>query len=176
MRIGIDIDDTITNSKEYITEIKRNVFPERNPHELLPDAVFVKFMEKFDDSLHKNVTLKSNVHEVFNWMKEKGHKIIFITARGYYSKNAYNNTIEYLAKNDIPYDKLICEAYDKGLVAKENNIDLFIDDKLTNCQSVKEQGIDVIKFRRVDEENNGFFTVDNWLDIKKYIEEVKIGG
>lgn len=173
MRIGIDIDDTITNSKEYITEIKRNVFPERNPHELLPDEVFVKFMEKFDDSVHKNVTLKSNVQEVFNWMKENNTEIIFITARGFYSKNAYDNTVEYFKKHNLPYDKLICEAYNKGLVAKENNIDLFIDDKLMNCLSVKEQGIDVIKFKRTDEDDNGFFTVDNWLDIKKYIEEVR---
>lgn len=169
MRIGIDIDDTMTNTYEYVTSLKKKLFPDLAPGELLPENKYLEFMNKYDDDIHRSVTLKENVKEAFDWLKKNGAEIYLITARGVFSNNSYADTVKFLNENEIPYDKLICGIKDKGKCALEEGIELFIDDKLYNCNSVANEGIDVIKFRRNDEEDGVHFTLDNWLDIKEYI-------
>ena len=39
------------------------------------------------------------------------------------------------------YDKLIVKAQNKGEVAEQNNVDVFVDDSLKNCLSVASKGI-----------------------------------
>ena len=50
-------------------------------------------------------------------------------------------TKAWLNKHGIKYDKLIVDAQNKGDIAKENNIDLFVDDSIINCISVANKGI-----------------------------------
>lgn len=174
MRIGIDIDDTITNSKEYVTNLKKHLYPEYDYNKNLPEDVFLEFINKYDSVIHKNVELKDGVKESLDYLKEQGHEIIFITARGEFSKTSEEDTLNYFKEYNIPYDKLICEAYDKGKIAFDNKIDIFIDDLLTNCRRVNTYGIKVIKFARPDDQCEGEFVVfDNWKDIIKYIDEIK---
>lgn len=174
MRIGIDIDDTITNSKEYVTNLKKQLYPEYDCNKKLPDNVFLNFINQYDSIIHKNVKLKNGVKESLDYLKKQGHEIVFITARGEFSKTSEEDTLNYFKKHNIPYDKLICEAYDKGKIAFDNKIDIFIDDLLTNCRSVNTYGIKVIKFARSDDQDKCEFTVfDNWKEIIKYIDNIK---
>jgi len=182
MRIGIDIDDTITNTWEYFIPIfsKKFNIPEDKIKELPPYYGSVKDSVSIDEyfnlireyeSLMKDVPLKEDVKEILTKLKEEGNTIIFITAR---SNNTYTNPYliskEYLDNNSIPYDKIIVNAREKGIVCKEEKIDLFIDDNIKNCIDVSNQGIEVLMmdacYNLLDKE---FTHMNNWKQVYEYI-------
>ncbi len=156
MRIGIDIDDTITDSWEYLIpyysrlfNIKEDELHKRKPYfAAVKDLIVIdKFFEKvkpiYDEAADK-IPLKDNVKEVIDKLYERGHYIYFITARGKGYTNAYNETKEYLDKHNIKYEKIITDAMDKSIPCKEENIDLFIDDSYKHCKEVADIGIDTL--------------------------------
>lgn len=171
MRLGIDIDDTITNTKKYVIDLKKKVFPDiLDPTALLPKDVFMEFINKYDDEIHQNVTLKEDVCDVLNWLKEKGHELYFITARGNYSTNSEKDTITYFQKYAIPYDKIIFNVQNKGKVAYENGIDIFIDDKEEMCNSVHKYGIDCLRIIEDITGESNFKKFSSWKDIMMYLK------
>ncbi len=50
----------------------------------------------------------------------------------------------WLKKNNIYYDKLIVNVRKKGEICKQEKIDLFIDDNISNCLDVTKYGIKTI--------------------------------
>ncbi|MDD2505122.1 MAG: hypothetical protein PHF21_02480, partial [Bacilli bacterium] len=112
--------------------------------------------------------------EALMTLKEKGYKLIFITARGsdyefFIDYDYVGVTEEIFKKYNIPYDKIIYRCYPKGLKAKEEKIDIFIDDKEENLDDISKHGIKCIK--KVDNLTNksNYKQFDNWEDILKYI-------
>jgi len=75
MRIGIDIDDTITNSHDYVIYLKKKYLPQYDSTKLLPDDVFREFINKYDSLIHKNAPLKEGVVEAITYLKNAGHTI-----------------------------------------------------------------------------------------------------
>lgn len=177
MRIGIDIDDTITKTHEYVIYLKKKHLPEYNPNEILPDAIFKRFIDEFERDIHQNVTLKEGVKEALDYIHAKGHKIIILSSRGGFYKTiaedtAYQDTYDYFLKNNLPFDKLYTNLKEKAEICKENKIDLFIDDNALVCQSVKSAGIKVVKMFREDDKESDFEIAKNWQDIIKIIKEM----
>ncbi len=175
MRIGIDIDDTITNSKEFVCDLKKKRFPDLRSNELLPKKIYEQFKIEIDDEIHQNVTLKKNVKESLRRLNKMGHELIFITARGNISPHSVEDTIAYFHKNEIPYDEIVFYATHKGVIAKEKKIDLYIDDRENLLTEVNQMGIPVIKMRR-DNEKSAFVQFTNWKDITDYIERECANG
>lgn len=74
-------------------------------------------------------------------------KIVLMTNRPYHKYyRIYPDTLEWLKKNDLPYDAILW-ASDKGLTALENfnNIVWAVDDQDDNIARFEEAGIDTIK-------------------------------
>ncbi len=177
MRIGIDIDDTITKTHEYVIYLKKKHLPEYNPYELLPDEIFKSFIDKYERDIHQNVELKNGVKEALDYIHEKGHKIIILSSRGSFYKTitedtAYQDSYDYFIKNKLHFDKLYTNLKEKTEICKENKIDLFIDDNIKVCQSVEDAGIRVIKMFREDDKESDFEIAKNWQDIIKIIKEM----
>ena len=184
MRIGIDIDDTIINTWEYFIPIFSEQFnvPVEKLKELPPYYGAVKDKVSIEDyfklvreyeKLMKDIPLKEDVKEILTKLKEEGNTIIFITAR---SNNSYSDPYliskTYLDNHSIPYDKLIVNAREKGIVCKEEKIDLFIDDNLKNCTDVTNQGIEVLMMEANFNTNDKEFThMNNWKQIYEYINQ-----
>lgn len=183
MRIGIDIDDTITNTWNYLIPIFSEKFniPADKIKELPPyygaikETVsleeYFKLIREYEH-LMQEVPLKENVQEILTKLKEEGNTIIFITARG---NNGYSDpyliTKKYLDNNLIPYDKIIVNAHEKGLVCKEERIELFIDDNLKNCIDVSKQGINVLMMEAEYNVNDmEFIRMKNWKQVYEYIK------
>ena len=183
MRIGIDIDDTTTNtwecfmphyhklfdvpveflksSKPYYEAVKHKI-----PLEEYFDAVLPIYRE-----VTPKVTLKENVKEIIDEIYKLGHTVIFITARGRETEDIYKTTKNYLDNYQIKYNKLIIDASDKSKVCQEEKIDLFIDDSFKHCQAVSDLGIDVLMFDAVyNQEYKQFKHVKSWKEIYKYIK------
>ena len=157
MNIGVDIDDTITNTYETLLTIISMKYG-LNYKKLISMNLGYEEVESNLDNydlykkdlfsvMAKSVTLKENVVEILNKLRDEGNKIILITARNYEEYgDPYKVSYEYLVGNNIRFDKLFVDVYDKGSLCKKENIDIFIDDNVRNCNSVNNVGIRTVQF------------------------------
>ena len=179
MRIGIDIDDTMTDSYDLITTIysdwcnidKSQIINNKASYrELLNRKLYPNYkeftIEKFD-TIMPHVKLKSHVKEVIDKLHKMGFTIEIVTARTILEyEDPYAISYNYLKKNDIYFDKLNIGVYDKGIFCKEHNIDVLIDDSVDNLADAKKHGIKTILFNNIFNENNTEFTrANSWIDI-----------
>ena len=103
----------------------------------------------------ETVKPRKSAVEVINFLKEKGHKIFLITARfddGIVDVKAI--TEKWLEENKINYDKLIINSHNKLETAKQEDINLFIDDSIRNCEMVSSGDIKTYMFST---ENNNYY-------------------
>lgn len=185
MRIGIDIDDTITDLQDDLfTEALKYDKTLRDSGVIYPERHYIG--QRFDWNeeekeyylgdirwkVMNSAKIREGAIETLNILKREGHEIIFITARSdRYNKNPYDSTYNWLIDNNIPFDKLIVSALDKGLTCEEENIDIFIDDQEKNCLLVKNRGIKTIYFDILHKEvNNDFIVAYSWHDILNKIK------
>lgn len=187
MKMGIDIDDTMADTFDYlmpyiaeffnvdIKYLKDNNISYSNLPKEMKEREF-EFAKKYYNKVIPNTPFKAKVAEYIDKIKDLGHKVIVITARDktLYT-DEYKTTIEELKNNNIHYDKLICD-FDKANVCKNEKIDLFIDDSITNCNKVNELGIETILFSSKTNirDKNTFYRVNDWKEIYEKIR--KIGG
>ena len=161
MNIGIDIDDTISETFEIllpyaqkytIEELKRDVAIDFNKkcvnHYYIEEmfnwskAESISFWEEYIKEILENVNVKTFAQNTIKNLKEKGNNIYLITARWNTPKNnVEETTIKWLEDNNIVYDKLFtnAEANRKVQIVEENNIDIFIDDSYENCRDVSKK-------------------------------------
>lgn len=161
MRIGIDIDDTIANTYEVqfnlaqyytVNELKK----EGSIQELdnLQTHFYTKYLHNWNDQeeelffdkyytkMLEDIEPKMFAKEIIEQLKQEGNEIILITARFDWKQvKARPITEKWLETYQIPYDKLMTHAEEKGMIARENKLDLFIDDSFYNCQQVAKLGI-----------------------------------
>lgn len=198
MNIGIDIDDTIVNTSEmlvayaqrYDVEVlgrtgslknDKAYFFSNTMFEWTEDEYDI-FMRKYIDYIFENATSKPLVKEVFDRLVEEGHKIIIITARDkeiYRCKDAYKTSENLFIKNNIKYDKLLVACHDKVPECKENEIDIFIDDRFDTCKKVSGSGITTFVMNAA---HNNYLNTGNmrrvysWEEIYYQIKKLAIIG
>lgn len=119
----------------------------------------------------KKIGVKPDCKKVLEHLKEKGFEIILITAR---SENCFKDpeklTKKYLSKYKIPYDKLITSAVDKKAICREEHVDIFIDDNIDICQTVRQLGINVFLMNStMNQEKNELKRVMNWKEIEELL-------
>ena len=160
MRIGIDIDDTISDTYElsfayaqkYTIEelgrdgkIKDFVASHHNYLNVMhswTEEEEMNFWHKYYGDIIKEIKPLTFAVETINKLKAEGHEIVLITARWPEPGcDIPGLTLEWLRENGICYDEIVMDAQNKGQVALEKKIDLFIDDSFKNCQSVANVGI-----------------------------------
>ena len=172
MNIGIDIDDTISNSFESVFassqkfdieqvggngnvkqygRIASHKYIETMYPNWTEEQINLFWKKYFIDMLTK-ATPKTYAPEIIKKIREENNKIILITSR--HEEIAEKNLIEeytkkWLDENKILYDKLIMNAQDKLIAAKKENIDLFIDDSTEHCRKVKEGNIKTLLYNTI---------------------------
>lgn len=186
MNIGIDIDDTITETSEFLMPyvakyfsiemdnlIKNNICYNNLPKQYKEKEV--EFGKSTFGRVLLDVTLKKNAKETIDKLKEEGNKIIIITAR---DKTIYDDpfgfTSKQLEKLGIQYDKLVC-SFNKRQVCIDEQIDLMIDDCTDNLMKVEGSVNKVLLFNSKTNmgQDNNFTRVNSWEEIYKYISESK---
>ncbi|MCH5167263.1 MAG: hypothetical protein J1F35_05155 [Erysipelotrichales bacterium] len=179
MRIGIDIDDTMTDSYDDIMSAyskfynldKTQLIHNKTSYEELCDKNKYPDYRKFAignfESIIPNVKLKKDVKEVIDALHKMGYTIEIVTARTLTEyDDPWGISYDYLKKNDIYYDKLNIGVYDKGIFCKEHNIDILIDDSIKNLNNAKAHGIKTILFGNIfNEDNQEFIRANSWLEI-----------
>ena len=198
MNIGIDIDDTITNTydvlfnyaqkftidelgkeindvdRSAITKMYTTTFHNWNEEEEK------EFFDKYYENIIKEVKPKMYAVETINRLKLEGHKIYLITARFKVDNIDVNKlTKQWVEENNINYDELIIDVQDKLKMAKEKNIDVFIDDSIKNCGTIANGKIKTFMMDsiiNINYKNEKVTRVYSWphlyQEIKKYEEEI----
>lgn len=161
MNIGIDIDDTLSNSFESvfadsqkfdIEELgntgkvqkygkidNHNYIEKMYPH--WTNNQIDLFWDKYFINMLTIATPKEYAAEIIQKLQNEGNRIIIITSRYEVvpgEKVVENYSKKWLDKNKIPYDELILDAQDKLKAAKEAGVQLFIDDSIQHCKRMQE--------------------------------------
>lgn len=186
MRIGIDVDDTITNTYEYLIERiaeHYNLENELLRGRCLAYSDFYNNSDEFPDyneflisnygKYISNVSIKDGVRDSLNKLHNDKHEIYFITARhDDECDDPYKITADYLLKHQIPFDKIIVGANDKGIICKQEQIDLFIDDSIRNCTSVSSYGINTLIFdAKFNKNEDRFERVYSWKEVYDIVKK-----
>ncbi len=193
MKIGIDIDNTLTDiedeliekAKSYAYELGKNIDINNEPiTDITNDGNIYQKMFGFNDdelkyflgpiqeSITKKAVPRENVVKIVNQLHLDGHFIYIITARDFqFHKNPYEQSKEWLNENHIYFDQLIVNARNKGKVCVEHKIDLLIDDNVNNCIDASQYGIDTIVFGNKKYDN--FKNYYKWIEIYEYITKIK---
>ncbi len=157
MKIGIDLDDTLTDIQDELLKeaLKYDKTLENkgivNPNKVLITEKFAwsnsnrkYFLKNIRKEVVEQAKLRPDTLIILNELKKRGYEIIIITARSStYYEDPYEFTLKYLIKNKIPFDKLIVNGKDKVKVCKMEQINFFIDNNLTNCLNVSKLGVKV---------------------------------
>lgn len=194
MNIGIDIDDTISNTFEtFLPYMKKFVEQDLNRNlnlNLSSKTDYYNIIEKYNlsqeearvfwvnnyVSILENVKPRKSAVEIINTLKENGNKIFLITARIDDSiVDVQRITEKWLECNNIKYDKLIINSYNKLKIAKKEKIDVFIDDSIRNCEMLSRGNIKTYMFSTENNkyyENENILKVSSWDEFYENIKEV----
>ena len=189
MRIGIDIDGVLTDVERWQLDYGSKFYYERYQKEIVnfegydtnqifnvDDKLDEEFWREYFKEYSLNVEARKFANEVIDKLKQEGHQIYIITARGsFLSHSADVMSIEenqqivlnWLKNNHINYDKIIFSPEDKLDICKENNIDLMIEDKVDNINKISKI-IPVICFHagyNKDCKNSNIIRCYSWYDI-----------
>ena len=143
MNIGIDIDNTITDTtpilKEYCkkyndTVVKRNLqmhedgFASYNLYDWTPEEN-MDFCIKYLEKVVLQAQVKENAKEIIKKLKKEGHKIHIISSRAVpMFKTPYETTEKFLREHEIVYDKLLVGKIEKKPSCIENKLYVLIED------------------------------------------------
>ena len=111
MIIGIDIDDTITNTSDLIRELAKKEYPDYKGKLRVPKDKYEEFQDKYVNYIHANATLKEGVVDTLNYLKENGCTLLFITYRGF-NRGNIEITKEYFKKHILKADVSSSKPYE----------------------------------------------------------------
>ena len=183
MKIGIDVDDTITNSWESLIpyyektfNVPRSILQKSKPYyESVKDLITID--EYFDavlpiyDEVIPNVDIRPHVKETIDKLYELGDKVYFITARGKGHTDPYKVTKDFLDKYHIRYEEIIINCGKKAEMCEALGIKLFIDDSYKHCLAARNKGIDVLMTRKYyNQEYDDFPSFDDWDEVYEYVK------
>ncbi len=191
MKIGIDLDGVIFDSEKELRvyselydmiDLKQN--SKLNNKELRFENRFKwtkKETEGFLNKYHKQIILESNympgVKRVLKLLKQDGHSLILITARGGINKDMIKITEERLKQSEMDiFDKYYWATENKDDVCIKENIDIMIDDFYKKCESIANKKIKTIYLKDAPsydlEENEYIKVLYNWGEIYRYLNEI----
>lgn len=192
MRIGVDIDNVLSNFNEVLLNDYLNHDKSLRNNGIVNKDVYIRKMfdwpEEYEQEYYKNnierlATLFTPIEDsskYINKLKNNGNEIYIISGRdnGEYS-DPHNMTINWLKKYNIPYDKLILtNAYkhqEKADICNEFGIDIMIDDSINVCTKCSESNIECILFETPFNKNEDRFNrLKNWKEIYNYISNKKV--
>ncbi len=188
MNIAIDIDDTLTDTFEYLMPFVAE-FYEKDLEELQRNNISYSnipkewrkyewdFEKHYYDKIVVQTPFKKDAARYVNLLHQKGHRIVIITGRttDFYT-DPYATTEEELRNGNIVYDKMIC-TLNKNQACLDEQIDVMIDDLPSNCDAVSSVGIMPILFTsQVNLQlNTDYIRVNQWDDVIEIIKQIERG-
>lgn len=190
MKIGIDLDGVLFDSEKLfrvyselydVINLKRNSIIDNREVKFQDRYNWTKeekedFMEKYQTKIVKEAPFMPGATEVIKMLKEEGHELIIITARGSVKKEHIQITQDVLKQNNMNiFDKCYFGTENKEQMCKQENIDIMIEDSNTKSKIISENGIKTIYLKDAAnfdmQENKNLKVLYNWGEIYRYIKE-----
>jgi uncharacterized HAD superfamily protein len=187
--IGIDIDNTITNTRELILEYVRTFERENDLRsELDPnhydleeslnwDAQLIKrFLGTYLKDIYTHVAPKPNALDVISALHLR-HTLILITSRNQRDAAIKAITLEWLSRYRVEYDQLVMNDtenmhhFSKLAACLENHVEVMIEDHHDLSRELSEH-IPVIMFDypyNTHLEADNIIRVHDWLEVQAII-------
>lgn len=191
MKIGIDVDGVIldyermlkTYSELYdFIELKKDGMVNRNEHYIRNRYSWtaeerLNFIDKYFVELTKKTSFVPGANDVIKMLKNDGHELIVISARGINAGEAMKDeVIKKFNEEGLVFDKYYWKQEDKLEVAKKEKIDIMIDDYYEVCKKLSQNKIKTIYFRDKEmkklEQNEYLKEVSNWGEIYRIIKNM----
>ena len=193
MRIGIDLDGVIFDTeKEFriyqelydMYVLKQNTkVDERNismqKRFEWSDEVLADFYERYVFLIIKEANYMPGAKMILKMLKEEGHELVIVTARGADNQSLIPITQKRLEEDNIigMFDKCHYAISDKAELCKQENIDIMIDDSINNCKKTSENKIKTIYLKDAPsydmKENEYLKVLYNWGEIYRYLKEIE---
>lgn len=181
MIIAIDLDGVVFDTEEYyrtyahlydINVVKNGMIDseEMDTHVRFGwnNDIANEFYAKYTEIVLNNAPLKPGVKYVLEQLKQLGHTLICITARGYYRQCEIDITEKRLNDAGIIFDKIIYNKTKKLQACQEERVDLIIDDNHKTIELLSENNIKCFHFKGAglkSVKNKNVIQVQNWGDI-----------
>jgi len=170
MILGIDIDDTLTNSKEEIAKAWKDYYRlydlgtytdslPSNINTAWNDKYISRFWDLYRTQIASSAKAKEYASEALYNLKSNGHIIKIITAR---PEDQRLVTLKSLKSQLLLFDELVLKARYKGKTCIEHGVELLIDDTKDNLEDASLYGINTLLFKETD----------NWKDVYKKIIDI----
>ena len=187
MKIGIDVDGVILDYEKGLLTAAELFDMEncRGNGKIRPNEFIVqdrydwteeerkKFLKEDFFKVSIEASIMPGAKYVLQKLKEMGHELILISARGREEEKLIDIITEKFEKEKIRVDKCYWKKREKLEVCQAENISLMIDDKPTTCQKMAENQIKTLYFRGIRgwdlEENEYLKEVSNWGEVYCYI-------
>ena len=191
MRIGIDIDGTLTDIEKFQLDFGSKFFSKYNKFIVNSNGYEVadifnvdsnldnKFWDKYYFYYLKNEPIRRFASEIIKKLKDEGNEIYIITAR--HGENTISDeenkklTKTWLDKNEVKYDKLIFYPEDKLETCLQNNINIMIEDRPENINILSTK-IPVICINAIYNQNcksSNIYRAYSWYDVYYKILNLK---
>lgn len=181
MKIGIDIDDTLINTRDLQIKFWKDYYishPKDGYNTNLPPTINDfgdKYVQEFWDiyrlPLNFESTVKDDVPIITKKLKEDNHTLCIVTSRPKEKYNDLHKLIEdWAQKNDITFDIIYTDVRNKGEFCKDNNIDILIDDDIKHINNAIKNNVKGILFN-TDPDYNGLKTT-SWRELYDIIKNI----
>ena len=190
MKIGVDLDGVIFDSERIfrvytelhdVIELHQNSIIDNREIKFQDrynwtQNIIDDFMDKYQTNIIMDAPFMPGAKEVLKMLKEEGHQLIIITARGNKTKEHIAMTEDILKKNDMYiFDKYIWGVNNKSEICANEKLDLMIEDSDRNCKVISDKKIKTIYFKDAPnyeiQENEYLKTLYNWGEVYRYIKE-----
>lgn len=186
MKIGIDIDGVILDT-ENVFRVKAELYDLLVLHKsgqvnnLLwaqlrydwTQEELKEYQERYLREASKEANLKPGAKEVLQMLKEEGHELIIITARGGFYDEMQTIVEERFKKEELIFDKYYWKSSEKLEIALKEKIDIMIDDRDDICEEMAKHQIKTLHFRDVNrkkiEETEYVTEVNTWGEVYRKI-------
>ena len=189
MKIGLDLDGVVLDTEKQfrneaelydILKLNRNSTKDQSAQWAQDrykwaDDEKNEFIEKYLIEGTKKSHIMPGAKEVIELLKKDGHELVVITARGHDIPVMKKLAQEMLEKENITFDKYYWETPEKVETAKKENIDLMVEDSLSNCMKLSKENIKSIYLRDsnmkpANDKNIKEYYI--WGEVYRYIREL----
>lgn len=190
MRIGIDIDNTITDTLEILKEyckmynetvVKRNLKMHEDggtSYNLYDwtEEENLDFCIKYLEEIVLQAKVKENAKNIIQKLKNEGNEIYIISSRAKpMFKTPFETTEKFLRENEIVFHKLLVGKIEKKSSCIENKFDVLIEDEPKYIMQMS-SFIPVIAFDEIYNKKcigNNIIKVNNWNEIYINIKKIE---
>lgn len=191
MKIGIDIDGVILDYESKL-RVQAEIYDVlelngngkiNNNADLFEEAYgWTKeqsdyFIYTYFEKLSEEVPLMPGAKEIIEYLKDAGHELVIISARGRSLPNMINLAKNLLDKNNLVFNKYLWKQGDKLNACIEEKIDIMIDDNSAICEKLSKNKVKTIFLKSVGtrdlNENDYLKKVTNWGEIFRYFKEME---